>query len=251
MTRYTWIWCIILCTFSFWFGAIIFYLLDIKKDLNIYNQHCMQLFDKFDAKVMNSEAMILSKIDKIRMSIAKNNLVVGKDGCVKEKCLSKLLLSVIDLRESFFNSTLTKNKIYTVKQILQEIDDHDIESAINTIEELLNKEISTFIKLKGSFKIIINNYHYKNASSFEKLLSKWILIKNNNNKLWKNLTKLEFYISNNYWTDALDFAKRELHSFHDLQLWITQLEDLVIIEKSISVIYNQLLKHIIAASGNT
>lgn len=250
MIREVWLWCIISCIHAFWAGTVVYCLLDIKKDLNMYSQQCTQLFNKCDAKVTNSEAVILSKMDKITMSVSANKLFVNKDGNVQTRCLSKLLLSIIDFKESFFNDALTKDKIYKIKQIFHVINDNSIENALDKIEKLNDKEINTFKKLKEFLKIIISRFHYRNANLFEKFLSKWVFIKNNNSKLWKNLKELEFYVDNNHWNNALNFAKKELNSFDDLQSWIINLEDLVTIEKNISLIYNQLSKHIIASSGN-
>ncbi|MGN7618915.1 MAG: hypothetical protein ACTJLM_03125 [Ehrlichia sp.] len=64
-----------------------------------------------------------------------------------------------------------------------------------------------------------------------------------------SLKEVESYINDNLWADALDLSKRELSSVVELELWIQQLEDIVSMEKNISVVYDQLSKYIIKLPG--
>ncbi|QGR02174.1 hypothetical protein EDL79_00470 [Ehrlichia ruminantium] len=233
----------------------VFSYLDIKKDLAAVRDGYKQITanDIRTAIIQVNQNLLNSYISHQKENCPTQRVIMSENhdntSCTQEECLAKLLLSVINLKEAFSADISVKHIIYSIKPTLLKLNDHRINEAINEIERLDSKKLNTFNKLKISFKKIAHDLHYSRSNMMQKVFFKWITVKNQQDILLHNLQEVENYLDNNLWIDALDIAKKELSSVAELESWIQQLEDIVSMEKNISVIYDQLSKYIIKSPG--
>ena len=235
-------------------GAVFSYF-DLKKDIALLTQQNKKIMENDVRSILmqvnqNLLSTYLSKQKENcpvqRIITSENNDIIS---CSSEEWLAKLLLSVINLREAFLGDISVKSMIYSIKPMLLKLDDYKINEAVAEIERLDSKKLTTFNRLKFSFKKIARELHYSRSNMIQKVLFKWVVVRNQQDVLLHNLKEVESYLNDNLWSDALDFSKRELSSIVELEVWMQQLEDVVSMEKNISVIYDQLSKYIIKLPG--
>ncbi|AAZ68130.1 hypothetical protein [Ehrlichia canis] len=259
VTREIWGWFfMVLITTSCSVCAVLSYL-DIKKGLVEFNQQFNQQYkramenDVRSILVQVNQSLLNSYLSKQKENCPVQRIVTSENNdvisCSSEEWLAKLLLSVINLREAFLGDISVKSIIYSIKPMLLRLDDSLINDAVAEIERLDSKKLTTFNRLKFSFKKIARELHYSRSNMVQKVFFKWIVVKNQNDVLLHNLKEVESYLDDNLWSDALTFAQKELSSVVELELWIQQLEDIVSMEKSISIIYDQLSQYIIKLPG--
>ena len=235
-------------------GAVFSYL-DLKKDLVLLNQQHKRIMENDVRSIL---AQVNQDLLNVYLSKQKENCPVQRIitsenndiiSCSSEEWLAKLLLSVINLREAFLGDISVKSIIYSIKPMLLKLDDYRINEAVAEIERLDSKKLITLSRLKFSFKKIAHELHYSRSNVVQKVLFKWIIVKNQQDVLLHNLKEVESYLNDGLWSDALELSKKELSSIVELELWTQQLEDIVSMEKNISVIYDQLSKYIIKLPG--
>ncbi|CAH57800.1 hypothetical protein FDZ58_00495 [Ehrlichia ruminantium] len=233
----------------------IFSYLDIKKDLiSLHDGYKQVIENNIRSTIVEvNKSLLNSYISKQKENCPAQRIVMSENNenisCTQEECFAKLLLSIINLKEAFLADISVKHLIYSIKPTLLKLDDYKINEAINEIEKLDSRKLSTFNRIKLSFKKIARDLHYSRSNMIQKVFFKWIVVKNQQDILLHSLKEVENYLDNNLWSDALDIAHKELSSVIELQLWIQQLEDIVSMERNISVIYDQLSKYIIKSPG--
>ena len=233
----------------------VFSYLDVKKDLAIFTQQYRKIMenDVRSVLVQVNQSLLNSYLSKQKENCPVQRIITSENNdiisCSSEEWLAKLLLSVINLKEAFLGDISVKSIIYSIKPMLLKLDDNKINDAVAEIERLDSKKLTTFSRLKFSFKKIAHELHYLRSNMVQKVFFKWIVVKSQQDVLLHNLKEVEGYLDASLWSDALSFSKKELSSVAELELWIQELEDIVSMEKNISVIYDQLSKYIIKLPG--
>ncbi|ABD44634.1 putative lipoprotein [Ehrlichia chaffeensis str. Heartland] len=233
----------------------VFSYLDVKKDLVVFSQQYRKVIenDVRSVLVQVNQNLLNSYLSKQKENCPVQRIITSENNdiisCSNEEWLAKLLLSVINLREAFLGDISVKSIIYSIKPMLLKLDDYKINEAVAEIERLDSKKLTTFNRLKFSFKKIARELHYSRSNMVQKVFFKWVVVKNQQDALLHNLKEVEIYLDDNLWSDALDLSRKELSSVAELELWIQQLEDVVSMEKNISLIYDQLSKYIIKLPG--
>ncbi|WCR53564.1 MAG: hypothetical protein PG981_000586 [Wolbachia endosymbiont of Ctenocephalides orientis wCori] len=162
------------------------------------------------------------------------------DGSSRYKNLAKLLLHVVKMKNSLLQEKTFDNHINTIKPLISEFDDPEIENQINELENL--KDISTLYELSSSFEKIVDDINYSQSTMFQKIISSWIKIKNKNNPLIVKFAEIEESINDKDWQSALAEISNLTHS--EFKPWINKLNGFILASKNISIIYDHLLQHI-------
>jgi hypothetical protein len=124
--------------------------------------------------------VLTEKIDEFRMSLEVNQSRVEKkifdlkrvlhtqceqgDGSSRHENLARLLLLVVKMKNSLLREAKFDNHINSIKPLISELDDPEIENAVNELESL--KEVDTLCELKLSFEktIAVINYNKSTLS---------------------------------------------------------------------------------------
>lgn len=195
--------------------------------------------DEFRMLLEVNQSRIEKKIFDLKRSMHTQCDQTG-DGSSRYKNLAKLLLHVIKMKNSLLQGETFDNHINTIKPLISEFDDPEIENAINKLENL--KEINTLYELKLSFEKIVDNINYSQSTMFQKIISSWVKIKNKNNPLIIKFAEIEESINDKDWQSASAEVSNLTHP--EFKPWINKLNGFILASKNISTIYDHLLQHI-------
>lgn len=195
--------------------------------------------DEFRMLLEMNQSRIEKKIFDFKRSLHTQCEQVG-DGSTRYKNLAKLLLLVVKMKNSLLQEAKFDNHISAIKPLISELDDPQIENAVNKLENL--KEIDTLYELKVSFEKTIDTIDYNKSTLFKKFISNWVKVKNKNNPLRVKFAEIEESISEMDWQSI----STTLSSLTDPEFkpWLNKLNNFVIASKNISIIYHHLLQYI-------
>ncbi|OCA06408.1 hypothetical protein [Wolbachia endosymbiont of Trichogramma pretiosum] len=203
-----------------------------------------------------SVSVLTKKIDELRMLLEINQSRVEKrifdlkrnlhtqceqdDGSLRHKNLAKLLLLVIKMKNSLLRGAKFDNHINSIKPLISELDDPEIENAVNELENL--KEVDTLRGLKLSFAKNMTAINYNKSNLFKKIISNWIKIDDRSDPLRLKLAEIEELISDNDWQNIAT-AISDL-TYPEFKPWLNKLNGFIVAFKNTSIIYCHLLQHI-------
>ncbi|RDD35645.1 hypothetical protein Wcon_00157 [Wolbachia endosymbiont of Cylisticus convexus] len=204
----------------------------------------------------DSISVFTEKIDELRMLLEVNQSRVEKkifdlkrnlhtqceqgDGSSRHKNLAKLLLLVVKMKNSLLQETKFDNHINSIKPLISELDDPEIENAVNELENL--KEIDTLRGLKLSFEKNMVVINYNKSNLFKKIISNWIKIDDRSDPLRVKLAEIEELISDNDWQTIATIIGDLTHP--EFKPWLNKLNDFIVASKNTSTIYHHLLQYI-------
>lgn len=197
-----------------------------------------EITDNFKALLNNNQSRLEKKIFDFKKSLYISHNQTG-DCDLRFKNLAKLLLSVIKMKNSLLQEIKFDNQITTIKPLVSDLNDQDIENAVNKLEGI--KEINTIYDLKSSFEEAVDATHYNNSTLFKKITSNWIKIKNKNDPLKVKWIKIEDAINSHDWHSIDTIVSTLTHS--EFKPWINKLNNSILAYKNISVIYDSLLQY--------
>ncbi|KLT22265.1 hypothetical protein wVul_1199 [Wolbachia endosymbiont of Armadillidium vulgare str. wVulC] len=199
---------------------------------------------------------LTEKIDELRTLLEVNQFKVEKkifdlkrnlhtqceqgDGSSRHKNLAKLLLLVVKMRNSLLQETKFDNHINSIKPLVSELDDPEIENAVNELENL--KEVDTLHGLKLSFEKNIAVIDYNKSTLFKKIISNWMKIKDKNDPLRAKFIEIEESISDNDW-QSIETIISDL-TYPEFKPWLNKLNGFIVAFKNTSTIYHHLLQYI-------
>ncbi|WP_353270224.1 hypothetical protein [Wolbachia endosymbiont (group A) of Myopa testacea] len=200
--------------------------------------------------------VLTEKIDEFRMSLEVNQSRVEKkifdlkrvlhtqceqgDGSSRYKNLARLLLLVVKMKNSLLREAKFDNHINSIKPLISELDDPEIENAVNELESL--KEVDTLRELKLSFEKTIAVINYNKSTLSKKIISNWIRIQDKNDPLRAKFAEIEESINDNDWQNITVTVSNLTHS--EFKPWLNKLNGFIVASKNISTIYHHLLQYI-------
>ncbi|MBC6686099.1 hypothetical protein H9I48_02445 [Wolbachia pipientis] len=200
--------------------------------------------------------VLTEKIDEFRMSLEVNQSRVEKkifdlkrglhtqceqgDGSPRHKNLARLLLLVVKMKNSLLREAKFDNHINSIKPLISELDDPEIENAVNELESL--KEVDTLRELKLSFEKTIAVINYNKSTLSKKIISNWIRIQDKNDPLRAKFAEIEESINDNDWQNITVTVSNLTHS--EFKPWLNKLNGFIVASKNISTIYHHLLQYI-------
>lgn len=156
------------------------------------------------------------------------------------KSLAKLLLLVVKMKDSLLREAKFDNHINSIKPLISELDDPEIENAMNELENL--KEINTLHELKLSFEKTINTIYYNKSTLSKKIISNWIKVDDRNDPLRVKFAEIEESINDNDWQSIATTIGDLAHP--EFKPWLNKLNGFIVASKNISTIYHHLLQYI-------
>ncbi|WP_374698914.1 hypothetical protein [Wolbachia endosymbiont (group B) of Limnophora tigrina] len=156
------------------------------------------------------------------------------------KNLAKLLLLVVKMKDSLLQEAKFDNHINSIKPLISELDDPEIENAMNELENL--KEVDTLRELKLSFEKTIAVINYNKSTLSKKIISNWIRIQDKNDPLRAKFAEIEESINDNDWQNITVTVSNLTHS--EFKPWLNKLNGFIVASKNISTIYHHLLQYI-------
>ncbi|VVC31023.1 Hypothetical protein CINCED_3A002981 [Cinara cedri] len=129
------------------------------------------------------------------------------------------------------------NQIPAIQTLVLDLNDRDIENAVNRLEGI--KEINTIYELKLSFEKAVDATNYSNSTLFKKITSNWIKIKNKNDPLRVKWIKIENAITSRDWHSIETTVSTLTQS--EFKPWINKLNNSILAYKNISIILDHLL----------
>ncbi|AZU37564.1 hypothetical protein BBB02_03290 [Wolbachia endosymbiont of Bemisia tabaci] len=233
-----------------WFLIILLFVSHIAIINNI-------IFFKINQQESEGSMNVLTeKIDELRTLLEVNQSRVEKrifdlkrnlhtqceqgDGSLRHKNLAKLLLLVIKMKNSLLREAKFDNHINSIKPLISELDDPEIENAVNELENL--KEVDTLRGLKLSFEKNMTVINYNKSNLFKKIISNWIKIDDRSDPLRLKLAEIEELISDNDW-QSIATAISDL-TYPEFKPWLNKLNDFIVAFKNTSIIYRHLLQYI-------
>lgn len=183
-----------------------------------------------------------SRIEK-KMFELKRNLHTQceqGDGSSRHKNLAKLLLLVVKMKNSLLQEARFDNHINSIKPLISELDDPEIENAVSEVESL--KEVDTLHELKLSFEKTIAVIDYNKSTFFKRVISNWIKVKDKNDPLIVKLAEIEESINDNDWQSIATTIGDLTHP--EFKPWLSKLNGFIVASKNISIIYHHLLQYI-------
>ncbi len=200
--------------------------------------------------------VLTEKIDEFRMSLEVNQSRVEKkifdlkrvlhtqceqgDGNSRHKNLARLLLLVVKMKNSLLREAKFDNHINSIKPLISELDDPEIENAVNELESL--KEVDTLRELKLSFEKTIAVINYNKSTLSKKIIPNWIRIQDKNDPLRAKFAEIEESIKDNDWQNITVTVNNLTHS--EFKPWLNKLNGFIVASKNISTIYHHLLQYI-------
>ncbi|MDR2831940.1 MAG: hypothetical protein LBV62_03435 [Rickettsiales bacterium] len=162
------------------------------------------------------------------------------DGSSRYKNLAKLLLLVVEMKNSLLREAKFDDHINSIKPLISELDDPEIENAMNELENL--KEINTLHELKLSFEKTIAVINYNKSTLLKKIISNWIRIQDKNDPLRAKFAEIEESINDNDW-QSIATTMGDL-TYPEFKPWLNKLNGCIVASKNISTIYHHLLQYI-------
>lgn len=198
-----------------------------------------EIIDDFKVLLDNNQSRLEKKIFDFKKSL--HIQYNQADNCdLRYKNLAKLLLSVVKMKNSLLKEAKFDNQIPIIKTLVSDLNDQDIENALNELESI--QKIDTINELKVSFEKAVDAVEYSNSTLFKKFISNWIKIKNKNDLLRVKWSEVEDSINAYDWHSMNNTISNLTHS--EFKLWVTKLNNFVSAYRNILIIYNHLLQYI-------
>ncbi len=204
----------------------------------------------------NNIKVLTENIDELKMLLEVNQSRIEKkmfelkrnlhtqceqgDGSSRHKNLAKLLLLVVKMKNSLLQEARFDNHINSIKPLISELDDPEIENAVSELESL--KEVDTLYELKLSFEKTIAVIDYNKSTFFKRIISNWIKVKDKNDPLRVKLAEIEESINDNDWQSTATTIGDLTHP--EFKPWLSKLNGFIVASKNISIIYHHLLQYI-------
>ncbi|MCA4775163.1 hypothetical protein IHO40_03515 [Wolbachia endosymbiont of Mansonella ozzardi] len=199
---------------------------------------------------------LMENIDELKMLLEVNQSRIEKkmfelkrnlhtqyeqgDGSSGHKNLAKLLLFVAKMKNSLLQEARFDNHVNSIKPLISELDDPEIENAVSELENL--KEINTLHELKLSFEKTIAVIDYNRSTFFKRIISNLIKVKDKNDPLRAKLAEIEESINDNDWQSIATTIGNLTHP--EFNPWLNKLNGFIVASKNISIIYHHLLQYI-------
>ncbi|WP_265034998.1 MULTISPECIES: hypothetical protein [unclassified Wolbachia] len=183
-----------------------------------------------------------SRTEKRIFDLKRSQHTQCEQGDNNSRCknLAKLLLLVIKMKNSLLREAKFDNHINSIKPLISELDDPEIENAVNELESL--KEVDTLRELKLSFEKTIAVINYNKSTLSKKIISNWIRIQDKNDPLRAKFAEIEESINDNDWQSIATTIGDLAHP--EFKPWLNKLNGLIVASKNISTIYHHLLQYI-------
>lgn len=183
-----------------------------------------------------------SRTEKRIFDLKRSQHTQCEQGDNNSRCknLVKLLLLVVKMKNSLLREAKFDNHINSIKPLISELDDLEIENAMNELENL--KEINTLHELKLSFEKTINTIYYNKSTLSKKIISNWIKVDDRNDPLRIKFAEIEESINDNDWQNITVTVSNLTHS--EFKPWLNKLNVFIAASKNISTIYHHLLQYI-------
>ncbi|KAB2978543.1 hypothetical protein LBW99_04320 [Wolbachia endosymbiont of Nasonia oneida] len=183
-----------------------------------------------------------SRIEKKIFDLKRSQHTQCEQGDNNSRCknLAKLLLLVIKMKNSLLREAKFDNHINSIKPLISELDDPEIENAVNELESL--KEVDTLRELKLSFEKTIAVINYNKSTLSKKIISNWIRIQDKNDPLRAKFAEIEESINDSDWQSIATTIGDLAHP--EFKPWLNKLNGLIVASKNISTIYHHLLQYI-------
>ncbi|WP_341818471.1 hypothetical protein [Wolbachia endosymbiont (group B) of Ennomos erosarius] len=204
----------------------------------------------------NNVKILMEGMDELRMLLEVNQSRTEKrifdlkrsqhtqceqgDNNSRCKNLAKLLLLVVKMKDSLLREAKFDNHINSIKPLISELDDPEIENAMNELENV--KEINTLHELKLSFEKTIAVINYNKSTLLKKIISNWIKVDDRNDPLRVKFAEIEESINDNDWQSIATTIGDLAHP--EFKPWLNKLNGLIVASKNISTIYHHLLQYI-------
>ncbi|QOD38392.1 hypothetical protein [Candidatus Wolbachia massiliensis] len=204
----------------------------------------------------NNVKVLTENIDELRMLLEVNQSRIEKrifdfkrslhtqceqgDSGSRCKNLAKLLLLVVKMKNSLLQETKFDNHINSIKPLISELDDPEVENAVNELENL--KEINTLYELRLSFEKTIAAINYNKSTLLKKIISNWVEVQDKRDPLRAKFAEVEELINDNDWQSIATTVGDLTHP--EFKPWLNKLNNFVIASKNISTIYHHLLQYI-------
>ncbi|WP_265025868.1 hypothetical protein [Wolbachia endosymbiont (group A) of Bibio marci] len=204
----------------------------------------------------NNVKILMEGVDELRMLLEVNQSRTEKrifdlkrsqhtqceqgDNNSRCKNLAKLLLLVVKMKDSLLREAKFDNHINSIKPLISELDDPEIENAMNELENV--KEINTLHELKLSFEKTIAVINYNKSTLLKKIISNWIKVDDRNDPLRVKFAEIEESINDNDWQSIATTIGDLAHP--EFKPWLNKLNGLIVASKNISTIYHHLLQYI-------
>ncbi|QMV45783.1 hypothetical protein HC358_01415 [Wolbachia pipientis] len=183
-----------------------------------------------------------SRTEKRIFDLKRSQHTQCEQGDNNSRCknLVKLLLLVVKMKNSLLREAKFDNHINSIKPLISELDDLEIENAMNELENL--KEINTLRELKLSFEKTINTIYYNKSTLSKKIISNWIKVDDRNDPLRIKFAEIEESINDNDWQSIATIIGDLAHP--EFKPWLNKLNVFIAASKNISTIYHHLLQYI-------
>ncbi|MFV9839167.1 MAG: hypothetical protein AB8U44_04040 [Aaplasma endosymbiont of Hyalomma asiaticum] len=203
------------------------------------NTRIVATLDDLITQVDNLKSLMV----KMKSSMPPKTVIVNKDGCVKSDCLAKVLLMVWELRRSFSLGTMSSDAIRSVRPLLVELNDEDIDNSLGALESFANKK--GYRELKSSLPTLKNALRQTKNVGFLSYLAKWVKIESLDDPIMQDFTDLEMLVDTGAWEQALELVlNSKLMAVPKIQSWVKDLELVLSIESHLAVIHNKLIEHV-------
>ncbi|QKX02997.1 hypothetical protein GOY07_02145 [Wolbachia endosymbiont of Litomosoides sigmodontis] len=186
-----------------------------------------------------NQSRIEKKIFDFKRSLFAQCEQIG-NGSARYKNLAKLLLLVVKMKNSLLQGAKFDNHINSIKSLILELDDPEIENAVNELEGL--KEIDTLHELSLSFEKTIASINYNKGTFFQKIISNWVKIRDKNDPLKAKFVEIEESVNNNDWQSAAAAVSSLTNP--EFKLLLNKLNSFILASKNISIIHHHLLQYI-------
>ncbi|WP_265043564.1 hypothetical protein [Wolbachia endosymbiont (group A) of Scambus nigricans] len=183
-----------------------------------------------------------SRMEKRIFDLKRSQHAQCEQGDNNSRCknLAKLLLLVIKMKNSLLREAKFDNHINSIKPLISELDDPEIENAVDELENL--KEINTLHELKLSFEKTIDTIYYNKSTLSKKIISNWVKVDDRNDPLRVKFAEVEESINDNDW-QSIATTIGDL-TYPEFKPWLNKLNGFIVASKNISTIYHHLLQYI-------
>ncbi|MGN7678577.1 MAG: hypothetical protein ACTJLL_02335 [Anaplasma sp.] len=235
-------WMGIFCIAALWVGGAVYFVLDFRGMLQNSALY-MEKLERENSRISAELASISAEMTRIRSSIPKQTIIVDKEGCVRPQCLARTLLLVADLRRSFSLGAMSHDAVFAVKPVLEALDDKEIDDSMRVVERFNPRR--GYRDLKEELAVIKGKLRVTMAGKTLKHMSKWIVVENRNNPIWKEFELLERLVERGAWEESLAVANGSvLSSVPGMQSWVRDLELILNVERSLLKIYEKLIERV-------
>uniref|UniRef100_A0A1B0FE29 F-ATPase gamma subunit n=1 Tax=Glossina morsitans morsitans TaxID=37546 RepID=A0A1B0FE29_GLOMM len=156
-----------------------------------------------------------SRIEKKIFDLKRSQHTQCEQGDNNSRCknLAKLLLLVVKMKNSLLREAKFDNHINSIKPLISELDDPEIENAVDELENL--KEINTLHELKLSFEKLL-------------ILSITTKVDDRNDPLRVKFAEIEESINDNDWQNITVTVSNLTHS--EFKPWLNKLNGFIVID---------------------